>query len=134
MTMHNMIDKLIGVPFVDGGRDPEIGLDCWGTVMQAYKLLNGINVTDFKIPAFQEELINKAIKENESGNDWYAIEGPERGCVVAFKLHPIFVCHVGVCIDDKRFIHAREKTGIVIEHLDHPIWRKRIHGYYKWAR
>ena len=40
------ISDLIGVPFVSRGRDPKIGLDCWGLVMEIGRRM-GKNIPDF---------------------------------------------------------------------------------------
>lgn len=39
-------EGLIGVPFLDGGRDPGEGLDCWGVVLEFYRRRFGVNVPD----------------------------------------------------------------------------------------
>ena len=42
-------EELVGVPFVDGGRDPGKGLDCWGLVREAYKRITNREMADFDI-------------------------------------------------------------------------------------
>ena len=31
-------DDLIGAPFIDGGRDKETGLDCWGLAREMFRI------------------------------------------------------------------------------------------------
>jgi len=132
IIMKDSIIDMLGIAFIDGGRDPKRGLDCWGTTIEAYKILNNIVLPDFAIKAYQEELIsNQIIKERNSDN-WVEVSGPQKGCIVTFKLHPEFVNHVGVCIDDKTFIHARDKTGVCIESFNHPLWKNKVYGFYRW--
>ena len=38
-------DDLIGIPYVDYGRDPHKGLDCWGLAMELYRR-RGIQLPD----------------------------------------------------------------------------------------
>ena len=45
------VHDLIGKPFVSGGRDVEIGMDCWGLVMEIY-MRYGVRLPDFKVDAF----------------------------------------------------------------------------------
>lgn len=59
---------------------------------------------------------------------------PEPWCVVTFAIHPRFVSHVGVVLDDcRRFIHIMEKTSVTAERLDALEWAPRIKGFYRWA-
>ena len=45
-------DDLIGVPFVDGGRDAKSGLDCWGLVKEVFRR-QGYEVPDYHISAIE---------------------------------------------------------------------------------
>ena len=51
------LKKYIGVPFLDGGRDPSVGLDCWGLFLLVEKEF-GISVPDFTIPCDDAESIS----------------------------------------------------------------------------
>ena len=51
------------------------------------------------------------------------------GDLVFFKSSPR-VQHVGVYIGNKQFIHASQKIGVTISHLDNPFWAPR----YETAR
>ena len=52
-----MYEDLIGVPFVDGGRDTN-GMDCWGLVRECFKR-QGIVVKDYGISAAEELKISE---------------------------------------------------------------------------
>jgi len=132
--MLTQINELVGIPFKDGGRDRN-GLDCWGMVILAYKILHNKEIPDFKICAMQHDLVHKKILEQQTDNDWEELQGPEKGCIVAFRLHPIFVSHIGICIDEKTFLHCSERIGgVCIEKLNHSFYNKRIEGFYKWTK
>ncbi len=124
---------LIGIPFLDKGRDPKKGLDCWGLVRCAYLVLRNVDLPDFQICAYNTREVGKEIDYQCVYGKWNKVGGPETGCIVVIKNHPRIVNHAGTCIDDERFIHTMKKTGSVIERLDHPLWKNRIVGYYSYA-
>jgi hypothetical protein len=41
LTPEELVDKYVGIPYVDNGRDPAVGLDCWGFVISIIKDLYG---------------------------------------------------------------------------------------------
>ena len=95
-------EDLIGTPFIDGGRDKEIGLDCWGLAREMTA----------------EEM------------DWERLNAPEEGCLVLLRLSPeVWANHVGICLGGGKFIHAYSATGTCIDRLAR--WRSRIVGFYK---
>ncbi len=57
-------NDLIGVPFVDGGRSPDTGLDCWGLALEIYRRA-GVALPDFKISAMDAATINAELSANE---------------------------------------------------------------------
>ena len=120
---------LIGIPYKDNGRDKK-GVDCYGLVMQVYRIL-GIELPDYNsVPEPEPRLINEIIKNNEY--DWIKLEKYEIPCVVTFWMtNSDFTSHIGVVIEEDRFIHARG-TSVCIERLSSPVWGKRIKGFYRW--
>ncbi len=38
---------------------------------------------------------------------------------------------MGVVIGPDRFVHVRRASGVTIDHLSSPAWRRRIRGYYR---
>ncbi|MBW8001777.1 MAG: NlpC/P60 family protein [Planctomycetes bacterium] len=127
------LSNLIGIPFVNKGRDPKLGLDCWGLVIHCYSILKGVQLPDFQICALDSKKVGDEISYQCLYGKWNKVEGPETGCVVVIKNHPKIVNHAGLCIDDKTFIHTLKKTGSVIERIKHPLWSNRIVGYYRYA-
>lgn len=126
------IDELTKVPFVDRGRDNS-GIDCWGCTMMAHKILTNKDLPDFNVGAFEAQRIFTLISHQDEFGDWVQVDGPSSGTIVVIKNHPKLVNHTGVCLDGERFIHSIKKAGTVIERLDHPLWRNRVYGYYKYS-
>ena len=124
---------LIGIPFVDGGRDPATGLDCWGLVMAAMRKY-GQEVPDFKVGCHSTVEIDGTYVI--AVRDWTKIEDPEEGVVVAMANdpdRPEAVQHFGICIGDGRFLHAMKKMNSCAPRLDHPFWKNRIKAFYRWT-
>lgn len=119
-------DDLIGVPFVDGGRDPKSGLDCWGLVKEAFRR-QGCDVPDYHIPAIEAEGIAGKMKQQE--DEWERFDGPHVGCLVLLRLTPgLWANHVGIYVGEGKFLHAYLPTGVCIDRLRR--WQSRVVGYY----
>jgi hypothetical protein len=121
------IRDLVGVPYVKHGRDLR-GLDCYGCAILAEYILTGKELKDVFYENPTPEQKAGIMKTVEEGVPHTRLERPEKGAVTEIFVlgHP---SHVGVCLGDGTFIHAMEKTGVVIE----PLWRygRRIKGYYR---
>jgi cell wall-associated NlpC family hydrolase len=121
-----LVTDLIGKPFIDGGRGPE-GYDCWGLCLEVFKR-HGIELPDYKIYCYDSAgfftLFQGALPQ------WARCDPPEIPSVVTVRLNFPVVNHVGVYIGEGKFLHTRDKTGVVIERLDAPQWRYRTEGFY----
>lgn len=117
---------LIGIPFVDGGRDSR-GYDCWGLVMELFRR-QGKKVKDYHIAAVDVDTIAKTAFADES--KWIRYDEPQEGRLVLLKLSPgCWANHVGMCLGNGKFIHAYLLTGVCIDRLAK--WRSRVVGYYE---
>ncbi|WP_027367597.1 NlpC/P60 family protein [Desulfocurvibacter africanus] len=124
---------LAGIPFVDGGRDPAQGLDCWGLFRLAMQRF-GHEVPDYALSAFATQLIGETAAR-ELAAKWRRVERPEPGCAVCMALDPAApgsVQHFGVYVGQGLFIHCLEKTGSILSHIGDKFWAGRIKGYYTW--
>lgn len=120
-------EDLIGTPFIDGGRDKEIGLDCWGLAREMFRR-QGIDVPDYQISAMRTAEIAREMTAEEM--DWTRLEAPEKGCLVLLRLDPeVWANHVGIYLGGGKFIHAYRATGVCIDRLTR--WRSRIVGFYQ---
>lgn len=98
-----------GTPYAWGGMSRK-GVDCSGFVM--------ITLRD----QFDAYLPRTTLKQSETG---YAIEPSElqAGDLVFFKTGSK-VRHVGIYIEDGRFLHASTSKGVIISRLDNVYWKK----------
>jgi len=125
------VDDLVGIPFVNGGRDIRIGLDCWGLVMEVFKRY-GVELPDFKLDAFAFTAIDALIGEATVSQSWEEVYKPCNGdapLVVLMRIHPVLVTHAGVFIGQNKIIHTMENTNTVISRVG--IIGNHIVGYYR---
>jgi len=119
---------LIGQPFDLQGKK---GYNCYSLCKEVCKR-GGVLLPD-KQPI--DNLSDRSTAINSGKSDYIKLEKPKPFCIVTFKIHPKYVTHMGVVLEDCRhFIHIMKKSHVVIERLDLPKWQKRIDGYYFYAR
>lgn len=129
--MELFINKAIFTPFVEKGRDYD-GWDCWGLVYRYY-----YDFLNIRLPVYLDgysstrdyEELKHIIGSNKER--WAQTDERKEGNVALFKLakRPI---HMGLVIDKKRFIHAEEVVGTIIETFNSPLWNKRLEGIYEY--
>jgi cell wall-associated NlpC family hydrolase len=125
---------LIGIPFVDGGRDPVEGLDCWGLLILAAKHF-GYDVPDFDISCFDAPGINEIYKSETDTVRWRQRRELQPGYVIAMALSqrmPDAIQHFGIYIGEGKFLHTVRKAGSCLSSIDAPLWKNKIKGYYEW--
>ena len=126
------ISNLIGVPFKSRGRSIHDGFDCWGLVIEVFRRIN-INLPDFYIDAYDSFEIDKTRNIFES--NWEKVKKPDMGIVIGLnfdRMAPDITQHFGVCLDNRKFIHVVEGSGVIITQLNHAFFKNIIAGYYKW--
>ena len=121
------LDDLIGLPFIDGGRDPAVGFDCWGLSTEVFRRY-GIELPDYKISCEDASRISSQIDEQKPF--WHRCEGEISVPALVVIRFAVYCDHTGVYIGQGRFIHTRQEVGVNIDRIDHPAWAKRIEGFY----
>ena len=122
------LSDLLGKTFRYGGRGP-LEYDCYGLCMEIYRR-RGLEIPEFG-SAILPSVINKMVASGREA--FVAIEKPEPFCLVLFRIHPRYVSHIGVVLEDGvRFIHIMAKSRVTIERLDGIIWKNKIAGYLKY--
>ena len=107
---------LVGTPYRYGGNTPEGGFDCSGLVTYVFR-----DMLDLRLPRTSRELAQ--------------VQGPR---IDPRKLAPadlVFfgsrgnVSHVGIYVDEGRFVHAPSTGGTVrLDSLDGAYWRDHYSG------
>lgn len=132
--MSNLYD-LIGVPFVDKGRDIK-GCDCMGLTIMAHKAFN-IELPDFNVESDDSEKINSNFIEQLYSNKWEKLEKPEVPCVVVFGFNPHcpeMVTHVGTYIGEGKILHTLTDKSSSVFKMDHPFFKNKILGFYRYEQ
>lgn len=127
-----MLKGLIGIPFVDRGRDLS-GMDCWGLAMATMKRY-GHDVPDFDVSCFDTLGIN-TIYDMQRWS-WRAVEIPDPGDLAVMTLDamsPTMIQHVGVYIGNGRVLQTLKKRHSHLVRIDDPYWSRKIRGWYRWV-
>ena len=129
----DLLDDLIGKPFEHGSNGPD-SFDCYGLSKEIYKRLGWDISGIFGYLEDGQDSQEESLKEglNKFGEK---IDHPEPFCVVAFYTNPKYVTHMGIVLSDcTKFIHVLKNKSVVIASLSHPLWSKKIAGFYRYER
>lgn len=126
-SMIPVID-LIGKPFQDGGRGPET-FDCWGLCLEVFRR-EGVMLRDYRLCCYDAEGFDRNFRDELPRWNRYQWPDIPVPAVITIRFNEPVVNHVGVYIGDMKFLHTREKTGVVVERIDAPYWKHRIEGFY----
>jgi len=125
MSEHHL-NALVGVPYLRGGRDPEVALDCWGLVMVDAEC-RGLRLPDLdnECPATSAAIVRKLA----TMATYHAtpIAAPTDGCMVYDAKRG----HIGLFYGG-RVYHAANPGGVRCDRLD--IWLDFYPGteYFQW--
>ena len=125
--------RLIGVPFISGGRDPAIGLDCWGLFMLVHRMY-GHDVPDVAVTCTALLDINRTARRQIAAL-WLPADAPGPGVSVVMATdhaHPDIIQHFGVFIDRRRVIHCLQHTGVVADDWEIMQGALCVKGLYRW--
>jgi cell wall-associated NlpC family hydrolase len=109
----------------------QLSVDCWQLVrlvaaQEFNKTLPEITpYDDARNLSLIERIIE--IEKMEFQEVWIA----EPGAIIVFKIFGVPV-HVGIMIDQVRFIHAMPGFNVSIDRIDSAKWNRRIEGFYTW--
>ena len=135
--------QYVGIPFDIGGRDRNVGLDCWGLVCvvyaEQYKIdlpkAEGIyNDDDFnreqqtRIEAYvaqEKQQLQKSGTFQEVPLET-ALEGD---LLVARTFGQPW--HLGIVLHKGVMLNSRQNVDCVIESYQHPMWVSKIAGLYR---
>ena len=113
---HRVIKKLYarlknwkGVPHRDGGMSKK-GVDCSGFTYLTFREL-----FDVRLPRSTSQLASSGKPVSKM------LLQP--GDLVFFRIR-MGVRHVGIYVEDQKFIHASKSKGVMISSLDNPYWHK----------
>lgn len=110
LSLYRFIDEWYGVPYKYGGKS-KTGIDCSGFVSVLYS-----NVYKKTISGSAASLNDACEKVSE--------KNLQEGDLVFFKIESKTVSHVGVCLQNRHFVHASSHKGVIISSLDDAYYTK----------
>ena len=114
--------KYLKIPFVFNGRDWS-GCDCYGLV----RLIWGTELGRW-LPKYQYE-DNKSAQSDVnsfSGEKSVKVNAGFKKFDVVIMRSVRYGFHIGMMINDNKFIHTDEHTGVQIVNIAHPLWQNKI--------
>jgi len=117
IPLYSFVDEWMGVPYKYGGKTKE-GVDCSDFTVILYKTIYNklLEVPSSKIYSQCNPIDIKEIRE---------------GDLVFFKIEGNKISHVGVYLQNNKFIHASTKKGVIINDLNEEYYKKH---FYKAAK
>lgn len=108
--LYQFINDWYGVKYKYGGKDKN-GIDCSGLTSQLYSV-----VYKKTIACTTKDLVNevKKIKETDL----------KEGDLVFFNTNGKSISHVGVYLQNHKFVHASTKKGVMISDMNEPYFKQ----------
>lgn len=122
----------VGTPFVEHGRDPATGWDCWGLLVWVYWHHLGIRLPDFDGDYENTEDVAEIAALFDAGlHDWQPVDecdvAPFDGVLVQMLGRP---SHCAVALGDGRMLHAIHGSNTTILRLRSHLWHPT--GFYRF--
>lgn len=114
VKLYSFIDEWYGVPYKYGGKNKN-GIDCSNFTATLYSTIYNKSVTGSSASIYEQ---CKSISKSNL----------EEGDLVFFKIDGDKISHVGVYLQNNKFVHATTKKGVMINDLDEAYYKKY---YYK---
>ena len=112
--MYQFISDWYGVPYKYAGKDKN-GIDCSGLTSTLYA-----KVYDKKISHSSKVLVDEVKKIKTSDL--------KEGDLVFFNIGSSHPTHVGVYLQNHKFVHASAKKGVIISDLNEPYYKKYFYS------
>jgi lipoprotein Spr len=110
LKLYRFVDEWYGVPYKYGGKT-KTGVDCSGFASALLRDVYAISLAGSAQSMYE-------------GCDHVAEKNLQEGDLVFFKINSKNVSHVGVYLQNRRFVHASTKRGITINNLDEAYYKK----------
>lgn len=114
LKLYTFIDEWYGTPYKYGGKSKK-GADCSGFTSVLYKEVYGKEVSGSSASIFTQckPLSKKELQE---------------GDLVFFRIDSKTISHVGVYLQNNKFVHATTKAGVMINDLNEEYYKKYFGG------
>lgn len=120
------VSDLIGVPFVEFGRDAKKGLDCYGLCIECAKR-DGKILKDVVLEKFDKNKVQNTIPYlNVKKTDCI-----KEGCILEYYGKTDGRLHVAYALSGKLFVQATETQGVRISSVDSAKLYLNLNGVYE---
>ena len=113
IKLYTFINDWYGVKYKYGGKTKQ-GVDCSGFTSQLYRDVYEIPLNGTASSIFYQ---CKTINRNNL----------KEGDLLFFKIENENVNHIGVYLQNNKFVHASVKKGVMIDDLDEPYYKKYLY-------
>ena len=112
--LYSFIDDWYGVPYKYAGRSKK-GVDCSGFTSILFKEVFAKDLSGSSSTLYNqcEKISKRELKE---------------GDLVFFKIDSKDISHIGIYLQNNKFVHATTKAGVMIDDLDEDYYRKYFEG------
>lgn len=117
VKLYSFIDEWYGVPYKYGGKNKS-GIDCSNFTATLYSNIYSKTLSGSSSSIFEQ---CKIISKNNL----------EEGDLVFFKIDGDKISHIGVYLQNNKFVHATTKKGVMVDDLDQAYYKKY---FYKAGR
>lgn len=108
LKLYRFIDDWYGTPYKYGGKNKE-GMDCSNFAIKLYADVYNRSITGCSSSIFNQcEVVSKLAESD----------------FVFFKIGNDSVSHMGVYLQNNKFVHETTKKGVMIDDLDEPYYKK----------
>ncbi len=113
IPLYSFIDDWYGVPYKYGGKNKN-GIDCSNFTSTLYSQIYKKPIAGSSSGIFEQCRIISKNDLREGDLVFFIIEGKK-------------VSHIGVYLQNNKFVHATTKKGVMIDDLDSPYYKKYFH-------
>ncbi len=117
IKLYSFIDEWYGVPYKYGGKNKS-GIDCSNFTATLYSSIYKKSISGSSSSIFEQ---CKTVSKSNL----------EEGDLLFFKIDGDKISHIGVYLQNNKFVHATTKKGVMIDDLDEAYYKKY---YYKAGR
>ena len=127
--------KYIGLPYLNMGRSFS-GVDCFGLLYVLYFMERGIILPDYTELKYNKDWYKHENHILDSINSkWTKVEEPYKlwDALIFYLSSPTIANHVGIYIEENKFLHIYEGQTSMISHLNKQ-WKSKIYAGMRYKR